>query len=75
MRDEKYPFVKNLKQSCVIMAKKKYIHIYQCKSGDILADDIYDNFGILIMPKDAVINDYCIKRMKTFRVRQLSVYE
>ena len=55
--------------------KKKYIHIYQCKPGDILADDLYDDCGILIVLKDVVINEHVIKMVKTFRIRQLSVYE
>lgn len=54
---------------------KIYIHIYQCRAGDILADDVYDNYGILIASKDIVINEYVIKRLHTFRVRQLSVYD
>lgn len=58
-----------------IAMKKRFIHIYQCKPGYVLAEDIYDEHGILIMPKDMVITDYAIKRLETFRVRQLSVYE
>ncbi|KUO73050.1 MAG: hypothetical protein APF77_20475 [Clostridia bacterium BRH_c25] len=57
------------------MAKKKYVHIYQCKQGYVLADDIYDDCGILIVPKDTVLNEHAIRRLKSFRIRQLSVYE
>lgn len=55
--------------------KKQYIHIYECKPGDILADDVYDDCGILIVSKDAVISEHIINRLKTFRIRQLPVYE
>jgi putative nucleotidyltransferase with HDIG domain len=55
--------------------KKKYIHIYQCKPGDTLADDVYNDDGILIVSKDVVINEHVIKRLKIFKIRQLSVYE
>lgn len=55
--------------------KKKYIHIYQCKPGDILANDVYADCGILIISKDAVINEYVIKRLNIYRIRQLSVYD
>ena len=55
--------------------KKKYVHIYQCKQGNVLADDVYDDCGILIVSKDVVINEHTINRLKTFGVRQLSVYE
>lgn len=52
--------------------KNKYIHIYQCKPGDILADDVYNDYGILIVSKGAVINEEAIKRLKSFRIRQFS---
>lgn len=55
--------------------KKKYIHIYQCRRGDKLADDVYDDCGVLIVSKDAVINEHVIKRLEAFRIRQLLVYE
>ena len=55
--------------------KKKYIHIYQCKLGDILANDVYDDCDILIVPKNVIINEHVIKIFKTSRIRQLSVYE
>lgn len=55
--------------------RRKYIHIYQCKPGYILADDVYDDNGILIVSKNVVANDYIIKRLKNFRIRQLCVYD
>lgn len=51
------------------------MHIYQCKPGDILADDVYDNSGFLVMPRNTVINDDAINRLKIYRIRQVSVYE
>ncbi|MGI6668857.1 MAG: hypothetical protein ACOX4M_05410 [Acetivibrionales bacterium] len=55
--------------------KKKYIHIYQCKPGDILADDVFDSSGILVIPRNTVINGNVIRRLNIYRVRQVSVYE
>jgi len=57
------------------MEEKKYIHIYQCKPGYILADDIYDDRGFLIASKGETISENTIKRLIKFRIRQLSVYE
>ena len=57
------------------MAVKKNISIYQCKPGDILTEDIYDDCGILIVPKSTVISERVIKRLKTFTIRQLPVYQ
>jgi len=59
----------------MVKMNKKYIHIYQCKQGDILVDDVYDDCGILIGAKDEVINEHVINRLKTFRIRQVSVYD
>lgn len=55
--------------------KRRYVHIYQCKPGYILADDVYDEKGILIVSKYTMIDDYIIKRLKDFRIRQLYIYE
>lgn len=75
MRDEKHSPVKVDLQPDDIMSKKKHIHIYQCNTGDILAEDLYDDHGFLIITKNTVINEYILKRMETFRIRYLSVYE
>ncbi len=56
--------------------KKRYIHIYQCKRmHHILAHDVYDEWGILILPKYTVLDEPAVKRLKSFKVRQLIVYE
>lgn len=55
--------------------KKKYIHIYQCKPGYILAEDLCDNGGILIIPRGVVIDENIIKKLNAFKIRQLTVYE
>lgn len=57
------------------MTVKKYVHIYQCKPGDIVAEDIFDRFGFLVAPRNEVINKQVIERLKTLRIRQLSIYE
>ena len=55
--------------------RKKYIHIYQCKSGNMLAEDIYDDNEVLILSKYEVINRQVIKTLNSLGIRQLSVYE
>lgn len=57
------------------MTVKKYVHIYQCKPGDIVAEDIFDRYGFMVAPRNEVINRQVIERLKTSRVRQLSIYE
>ena len=57
------------------MAVKKYVHIYQCKPGDIVAEDIFDRYGFLVAPRNEVINRQVIEKLKVSRIRQLSIYE
>lgn len=55
--------------------KKRYIHIYQCQPGDVLAADIYDKNGVFILSKNEIIDKHVIKRLSAMGIRQLSVYE
>ena len=57
------------------MTVKKYVHIYQCKPGNIIAEDIFDRHGFLVAPRNEVINRQVIERLKTSRIRQLSIYD
>ena len=41
-----------------------------------MAHDIYDDvWGILILPKYTVLDEDALKRLKSFKIRQLIVYE
>jgi len=55
--------------------KKRIISIYKCSPGEITADDIYSDKGVLIVPKDVTISDYIIKRLTDFRIFDIPVYE
>lgn len=57
------------------IAMKKYIHLYQCKPGDVIVYDVYDQYGFLIAAKNTVVSEYIINRLNIFNIRQLSVYE
>ncbi|HOO12966.1 MAG TPA: hypothetical protein PK684_08435 [Bacillota bacterium] len=57
------------------MTVKKYVHVYQCKPGDIVAEDIFDRYGFLVAPRNEVINRQVIEKLKVSRIRQLSIYE
>lgn len=54
---------------------KKHISLLECKSGQILADDIISDSGLLIIPKFATINDYVIKRLDEFGVKRITVFK
>ena len=53
---------------------KMYMHLYQLRPGDIIIEDLYSDYGILTASKGTVIDEHVIKRLETFKVRQLSVY-
>lgn len=56
------------------MNSTKYLHVYQCRPGDIVAEDVYDEYGILIIPRNSIIEKDVIKRLSTFRIRYIKVY-
>jgi len=55
--------------------KKKHIYIYQCKPGDVLADDVLDDSGLLIIPKDVKIDGNIMKKLESFHIRHLCIYD
>jgi putative nucleotidyltransferase with HDIG domain len=57
------------------MRKRKYIHLYQCIPGDIIAQDIYDDHGYFVLSQNTTVNEYVLNRLSMFKVRQVSIYE
>lgn len=53
---------------------KKHVKIFECKKGDIIADDIFNDYGILIVSKNAPINDYVIHKLIQFGIYDVNVY-
>lgn len=53
---------------------KKHVKIFECKKGDIIADDIFNDYGILIVPKNAPVNDYVIDKLIQFGIYNVNIY-
>ena len=54
--------------------EKKLNHINELHKGDILAGEIINTSGGLVLPKNAVINRMHIRKLKLMNVRNLKVY-
>ncbi len=50
------------------------VNIEECKEGDILADDVLNDQGIILVARDTILNDYIILKLKALKVNILSVY-
>lgn len=53
---------------------KKHVRLFECKTGEIIADDIFNDKGILIIPKNAPINDYVIYKLINLGVYDVTIY-
>lgn len=40
----------------------KYIDISKCVTGQVIGKNIFDDRGVLLISKNAVLNDYVIKK-------------
>ncbi|HOQ17156.1 MAG TPA: HD-GYP domain-containing protein, partial [Defluviitaleaceae bacterium] len=54
---------------------KKKVHISQCAELDILFEDIVSQYGTLILPKGAVINEYIIQKLKEFGIEYVYIFD
>lgn len=54
---------------------KRRAKLFECKTGQILADDIFSDKGILIIPKNAPINDYVIYKLTNLGIYDVTIYD
>lgn len=54
---------------------KKHVKLFQCKAGEIIADDIFSDYGVLIVPKNAPINDYVIDKLINLGIYDITIYD
>ncbi|MDF2890692.1 MAG: hypothetical protein K0R80_1059 [Clostridia bacterium] len=50
------------------------ISIAECGQGDLLAIDIFDDNGVVLLVKDVFLNEYMIERLKGLGIRKVSVF-
>lgn len=53
----------------------KRIKTAKCISGEIIAEDIYNNNGIILVSKDTIINNYIKYKLIDLGVYQIKVYD
>ncbi len=53
----------------------KRIKTAKCISGEIIAEDIYNDKGIILVSKDTVINNYIKHKLIDFGIGQIKVYD
>lgn len=53
---------------------KKHVKLFECKTGEIIADDIFSDKGILIIPKNAPINNYVIYKLINLGIHDVTIY-
>lgn len=54
---------------------KVLISVYECKPGMRIAEDIYNEYGAVIVVEDTVLNDYIIERIQNLDLVKVRVYE
>jgi putative nucleotidyltransferase with HDIG domain len=50
------------------------ISIAECRQGDLLAVDVFDDNGVVLVVKDVFLNEYMIERLKDFGITKVSVF-
>jgi putative nucleotidyltransferase with HDIG domain len=53
--------------------KSVNVSIYQCNNGDIAADDIYSNKGIILLAKGTALNDYIKEKLINMGIENVKV--
>ena len=54
---------------------KKVIDIFECKDGDILANEITNKYGAAIVTKDTIITEYMKQKLQDMGVSHVSIYQ
>ena len=54
---------------------KKRVSTISCKVGDIIAEEVFDNSGLLLIVRNAVITDFVKKRLLEINIPNIMIYE
>ena len=55
--------------------KKVLVGIEDCKPGMQMAQTVFNEYGVLIVPEDAVLDNYLIDKMKNLDIPKVNIYE
>jgi putative nucleotidyltransferase with HDIG domain len=59
----------------VIILNSTRIPVSDCNVGDILATDIYNNFGVKLVSRETVVNLYIKERLFQYGIQYMQVYD
>jgi len=54
---------------------KIYCTLDECKIGDILATDIYNQYGVLVVPEGSEMTEYIIARLRNLNIENVAIYQ
>lgn len=58
-----------------VLMLKRTINIKECKTGDIIAKDVFTIYGALLATENTHLNDFIIKKLLENGIENLAVYE
>ena len=53
----------------------KTIALESSKAGDIIAEDIINDFGVTLVAKDTIVNDYIKDKLAVYGIRSVKIYQ
>jgi putative nucleotidyltransferase with HDIG domain len=55
--------------------RRVFVGINDCKSGMTVAEDIYNEYGAVMIPEGTVLEEYIIDRIKRLGIERLRIYD
>ena len=55
--------------------KKVFVSVYECKPGVQIAEDIFNDYGVLIAAENMILDENTIKRIENLGITRIKVYE
>jgi HD-GYP domain-containing protein (c-di-GMP phosphodiesterase class II) len=55
--------------------KKVFVSIFECRPGVQIAEDIYNDYGVLIAVENMILDENTIKRIENLGITRVKVYE
>ena len=54
--------------------KKVFVSIFECKPGMRIAEDIFNEYGAIIIADGTVLDDYLIERIIDLGIHRVRIY-
>ncbi|MGE5630377.1 MAG: HD-GYP domain-containing protein [Caulobacteraceae bacterium] len=53
----------------------RFVEVTKCKNGDILAEDLFNKYGAIIVAKYTVLNSYIICKLNELGIQQVRIFD